>query len=149
MGTKRKQSPNNQQALNKHTDTRNSLKLPAELEILSEISDEADQRNIHSGQAVIDQVERNTLRRSQRHREPPQRLQYSQLGNPLSLVIQSLLQGLSTAVTASLEESDCPREASLLMQKMFPSAAVTQPKRCRGTCIDSRRGECNPDNPGY
>lgn len=43
-------------------------------------------------------------RHSQRHCEPPRRLQYSTLGNPLSLVVQSLLQGLSAALTVSLGE---------------------------------------------
>ncbi|KAL0187224.1 hypothetical protein M9458_018894, partial [Cirrhinus mrigala] len=55
-------------------------------------------------------------RRSQRHREPPKRLQYPKLGNPLSLVVQSLFQGLSTAFTISLEESDTFKNTSLEMQ---------------------------------
>ncbi len=37
-------------------------------------------------------------RRSQRERRPAKRLEYPQLGNPLTVVIQSLLQGLSVAV---------------------------------------------------
>lgn len=44
------------------------------------------------------------LRRSRRQCEPPKRLQYPQLGNPLSLVIQSLLSSLSTAITTNLED---------------------------------------------
>lgn len=44
-------------------------------------------------------------RRSQRERRPPKKFEYPQLGNPLTLVIQSLLQGLSKAVSSSLEES--------------------------------------------
>lgn len=44
------------------------------------------------------------LRRSKRQCEPPKRLQYPQLGNPLSLVIQSLLSSLSTTITTSLED---------------------------------------------
>ncbi|XP_073690458.1 uncharacterized protein [Garra rufa] len=88
-------------------------------------------------------------RRSQRHHEPPKRLQYPKLGNPLSLVVQSLLQGLSTAFTVSLEESDTFKNTSLEMQGEHPSAVTSQPGRCSGTCIASRRGECNPGNPGY
>lgn len=108
-----------------------------------------DQRKPQSDQTVVDQVGEGVLRHSQRCHEPPKRLQYPQLGNPLSLVIQSLLQGLSTAFTASLEESDCLWEASPEMETGSPSAVISQPGRCSGTCISSRRGECNPDNPGY
>ncbi len=46
-----------------------------------------------------------SLRRSQRSNEPPKRLQYPQLGNPLSMVTHSLLSGLSAAFTNSLEEN--------------------------------------------
>ncbi len=46
-------------------------------------------------------------RRSQRERRPPKKFEYPQLGNPLTLVIQSLLQGLSEAFS-SLEESVAP-----------------------------------------
>lgn len=108
-----------------------------------------DQGNPQSDQAVVDQAGEGVLRRSQRCHEPPKRLQYPQLGNPLSLVMQSLLQGLSTVFTASLEESDCLWEASPGMEAGSPSAVISQPGRCRGTCISSRRGECNPGNPGY
>lgn len=44
-------------------------------------------------------------RRSQRERRPPKTFEYPQLGNPLTLVIQSLLQGLNKAFSSSLEES--------------------------------------------
>ncbi|KAK7159830.1 hypothetical protein R3I94_005997 [Phoxinus phoxinus] len=43
-------------------------------------------------------------RRSQRERRPAKRLEYPQLGNPLTVVIQSLLQGLSEAFSTALEE---------------------------------------------
>lgn len=42
-------------------------------------------------------------RRSKRERQPAKRLEYPQLGNPLTVVIQSLLQGLSAAFSTSLE----------------------------------------------
>lgn len=44
-------------------------------------------------------------RRSERERRPPKKFEYPQLGNPLTLVIQSLLQGLNEAFSSSLEES--------------------------------------------
>ncbi|XP_043090123.1 uncharacterized protein LOC122340940 [Puntigrus tetrazona] len=68
--------------------------------------DVIDQRNARSAQTEVDQIEGGVPRRSQRCHEPPKRLQYPQLGNPLSLVIQSLMQGLSTAFVTSLGESD-------------------------------------------
>lgn len=88
-------------------------------------------------------------RRPQRHREPPKRLQYPTLGNPLSLVVQSLLQGLSSAFTISLEEFDSLKNTSLEIPSGCPSTVTSQPGRCSGTCISSRRGECNPGKPGY
>lgn len=42
------------------------------------------------------------LRRSNRHREPAQRLTYPELGNPLVTVVQSLFQSLAVAFTDSL-----------------------------------------------
>ncbi len=39
--------------------------------------------------------DRLSQRRSQRERRPPKKFEYPQLGNPLTLVIQVLLQGLS------------------------------------------------------
>lgn len=42
-------------------------------------------------------------RRSQRHREQPERLQYHQLGNPLLSIAQSLFQGLNIAFADALQ----------------------------------------------
>lgn len=88
----------------------------------------------------------NVPQRSQRHCEPPKRLQYPKLGNPLSLAVQSLLQALSTAFTLSLEEPDSLKNMSEEMWNGYPPAVISQPKGCRGTCISSRWGECNPGN---
>ncbi|XP_058605567.1 uncharacterized protein LOC131523297 [Onychostoma macrolepis] len=57
-------------------------------------------------------TETEDLRRSRRRCEPPNRLNYPQLGNPLSLVIQSLFSSLSTAITTSLEELSPSRNYS-------------------------------------
>ncbi len=43
-----------------------------------------------------------SLRCSHRHQEPPQRLQYTQLGNPLISIVQTLFQSLSSAYTEAL-----------------------------------------------
>lgn len=48
----------------------------------------------------------NIPRRSQRHREQPDRLQYGQLGNPLLSIVQSLFQGLSHAFADALQSHD-------------------------------------------
>lgn len=45
----------------------------------------------------------NVPRRSQRHREQPERLQYGQLGNPLLSIVQSLFQGLNLAFADALQ----------------------------------------------
>lgn len=46
------------------------------------------------------------VRRSTRNRERPERLQYSRLGSPLVSIVQSLFQGLSTALTDVLLEAE-------------------------------------------
>lgn len=48
----------------------------------------------------------SNVRRSTRDRERPGRLQYARLGSPLVSVVQSLLQGLSTALTDVLLEAE-------------------------------------------
>nr|XP_055059066.1 uncharacterized protein LOC129442817 [Misgurnus anguillicaudatus]XP_055059067.1 uncharacterized protein LOC129442817 [Misgurnus anguillicaudatus] len=48
------------------------------------------------------------LRRSARHREPPDRLNYKSLGSPLVLVMHSLLSGLDKAFSQALEPNDFP-----------------------------------------
>lgn len=108
------------------------------------IQDESVNLNTQDSLMETSQRVEDVPRRSQRHCEPPKRLQYPKLGNPLSLVVQSLLQGLSTAFTVSLEEPDSLKSTSVEMYGGIPSAIVSQPKGCSGTCISSRRGECNP-----
>lgn len=49
-------------------------------------------------------------RRSQRHRNQPERLQYGQLGNPLLPIVQSLFQGLNLALADALQG---PRYATI------------------------------------
>lgn len=43
-----------------------------------------------------------SLRRSNRSREPPNRLQYTQLGNPLAYMVQALFHGLSSVFADTL-----------------------------------------------
>lgn len=56
--------------------------------------------------------ETENLRRPRRYCGPPNRLNYPQLGNPLSLVVQSLFSSLSTAITSSLGDSNSSRNFS-------------------------------------
>ena len=63
----------------------------------TEINEEGDNRDEGETQT--------TVRRSLRQREPPKRLTYPQIGNPLVTIVQTLLQSLSTAITNSLVES--------------------------------------------
>ncbi|CAL9706791.1 unnamed protein product [Knipowitschia caucasica] len=46
------------------------------------------------------------IRQSERVRQPPKRLEYPNLGNPLVTVVKSLFQGLSTAFSESLISKD-------------------------------------------
>ena len=51
-------------------------------------------------------------RRSKRHREQPERLQYGQLGNPLLPIVQSVFQGLNLAFADALQNhgyADTPK----------------------------------------
>ncbi|KAL1266423.1 hypothetical protein QQF64_002098 [Cirrhinus molitorella] len=85
-----------------------------------------------------------SLRRSARRREEPERLTYFQLGNPLSYVVQSLFQGLSTALVNSLNGVEDVGVLSTISDSAS-NVVTTQPsKTCKGTCMDLRGGRCNP-----
>lgn len=77
------------------------------------------------------------LRRSSRQREEPERLKYFQLGNPLSFVVQSLFQGLNTALVSSLNGAENPGPLSILPDVSL-NVVTNQPLRaCKGTCMIS------------
>ncbi len=79
-------------------------------------------------------------RHSSRHGAPPDRLHYTQLGNPLTSIVQSLFHGLSVAFTETLQN---PSYAD----SYAPQSVVNrQPSRCNGT-YTPLRGECV--TPGY
>lgn len=69
------------------------------------------------------------FRRSARRREKPERLTYFHLGNPLSYVVQSLFQGLSTALVNSLDGAEDLGISSLTSDIPL--------KACKGACIVS------------
>lgn len=73
----------------------------------------------------------------QRQRKKPDFFHYPELGNPLISVIQSLFQGLSTAVTSSLAY---PSPIAPSLPPRLDAPVTIQPfKRCSGTCIESGR----------
>lgn len=76
-------------------------------------------------------------RRSKRQCGLTNKFQYHKLGNPLTLVIQSLLQGLSSALTTTLEESTFVSDQSVDMPGAFPSMVTSQPLACPRTCLNS------------
>lgn len=66
-----------------------------------ELSDERELEG--SGVDNVQEQEHTEVRRSTRHRVEPDRLTYQMLGNPLTLVMQSLLKGLDQAFTKALD----------------------------------------------
>lgn len=46
------------------------------------------------------------IRRSERVRQPPRRLDYPELGHPIVTVVKSFFQGLSTASAESMNADD-------------------------------------------
>lgn len=73
----------------------------------------------------------NPVRRSERQTTQPKRLQYSQLGNPLISIAQSLFHGLSLAFTSALIEPE--------LETTFKGSSIPviskQPIPCKGTCM--------------
>ena len=76
----------------------------------------------------------STVRRSTRNRERPERLQYSHLGSPLISIVQSLFQGLTTALTDALLEVEDSR--TNLNSSFRP--VTKQPLPCTEACMNSR-----------
>lgn len=77
------------------------------------------------------------VRRSARHIKPPKKFHYPHLGNPLISVVQSLLQGLSTAFAQSEENSELFWNKCVMVPGDPLSVLTTQPYACSRTCIRS------------
>lgn len=85
-------------------------------------------KNVSSDQPVMDDdLGTSGPRRSKR---PPNKLEYHKLGNPLTLVIQSLLQGLSSALTTSLEEPISTSDQPFGVPGAFPTVVTIQSRAC-------------------
>lgn len=74
-----------------------------EQEFVGEENPDESSENELEDSRVDDVCEREEVRRSTRHRLGPDRLTYQTLGNPLTLVMQSLLKGLDQAFTKALD----------------------------------------------
>ncbi len=99
-------------------------------------------KNVSSYQPVTDDdLGASGPRRSKRQCGPPNKLEYHKLGNPLTLVIQSLLQGLSSALTTSLEEPTSTSDQPFDVPGAFTTVVTIQPHACPRTCLNSG-GEC-------
>ncbi|XP_073687797.1 uncharacterized protein [Garra rufa] len=94
-----------------------SSEVPDEsFEVVNEVGPDAHVENTHPPSpsvrhfpdipTVADEAGDMEPRRSKRQSRPPDKLQYARLGNPLISVIQSLLQGLSSALSESVDEHD-------------------------------------------
>lgn len=102
-------------------------------EVSVERSHECAEAEVHDGRTIPptspqETESKATPRRSQRHREEPERLQYSQLGNPLLFIAQSLFQGLNVAFADALQSysyADVPNAT--------PKARLSQSCGCNGT----------------
>lgn len=119
-------------------ETDNSKDLPTQRE--SKVEEANDSENSVSCEREEQQSEQEIppLRRSARERDKPERLTYFQLGNPLSHVVQSLFQGLSTALVNSLNSVEDLGD-SPITSDIPANIVTTQPLRaCKGTCIVSR-----------
>ncbi|CAI5678057.1 unnamed protein product [Oreochromis niloticus] len=68
--------------------------------------DNSNDNQANSSQSNTESEAAAAIRRSERTRTQPERLQYIQLGNPLVSIAQSLFHGLSLAFTNALTEQD-------------------------------------------
>lgn len=59
----------------------------------------------------------DSIRRSERSRQPPKRLDYAELGKPLVTVVQSFFQGLNSVWTDIISESEAPSRSPCLSSR--------------------------------
>lgn len=71
----------------------------------TEMRDQVDEQPVTVTQSNDSDLSQS-IRRSERLRQPPKRLDYSQLGSPLVTVVRSLFQGLSEAFIDSLNNDN-------------------------------------------
>ena len=81
----------------------------------------------------------DSVRRSERNRQPPRRLDYTELGNPLITAVKSFFQGLSTAWAEVISEGEEPVQPPALT----PQIIIIQPSTMHRDVHEFRRGGCN------
>lgn len=93
---------------------------PEQLPALSDMS-KCDETNVHENEREEEMNEKeeqagtyNSTRRSERNRQPPRRLDYNELGNPLVTVVKSFFQGLNTVWNDIISESETPAHPPIL-----------------------------------
>lgn len=93
---------------------------PEQLPVLSDMP-ECDETNVleNEGEEEIKETEGQAdtddlIRRSERNRQPPRRLDYTELGTPLVTVVKSLFQGLTTVWNDIMSESDASAHPPVL-----------------------------------
>ncbi|XP_068078506.1 heat shock 70 kDa protein 12B isoform X1 [Danio rerio] len=107
-----------------------SVEEELEEEIRKPLLNAPDNISSNIEQHETSQEPENPMRRSQRRKEKPDRLQYSELGNPLVIVAQSLFHGLTTAFTNSLNGVDFVETSS---PSTSDKAVTCQPVRVNAT----------------
>ena len=116
-------------------------------DVSSDVLTESNQRDVQEPQPESNPLPPDPpVRYPTRQRKPPERFQYTTLGNPLVLVIQSLFQGLSNAVTSSLvDPSPDVVMSSVPMWASLDAPVTSQPQGgCSGTCNPSRGEDVTP-----
>ncbi|KAF4097842.1 hypothetical protein G5714_021850 [Onychostoma macrolepis] len=93
---------------------------PEQLPVPSDMP-ECDETNVYEneGEEEIKETEEQAhtddlVRRSERNRQPPRRLDYTELGTPLVTVVKSLFQGLTTVWNDIISESDASTHSPVL-----------------------------------
>ena len=98
---------------------------PEQLPVLSNMP-ECDETNVpeNDGEEEIKETEEHAdiddpIRRSERSRQPPRRLEYTELGNPLVTVVKSFFQGLNTVWNDIVSESEAPPHPHVLSPQVI------------------------------
>ncbi len=118
--------PNLPRSVPDKPDKKTSLPDNDNLPVLSDLP-ECDKANVpgNEGQEEIteeteEQVDTdNPIRRSERNRQPPRRLDYTELGTPLVTVVKSLFQGLTTVWNDVVNESETPAHRPVLSPEVI------------------------------
>ncbi|KAL6459833.1 hypothetical protein MHYP_G00315920 [Metynnis hypsauchen] len=82
-----------------------------------ERKEETDTIGVKDGTVLMDTDD--SVRRSERNRQPPRRLDYTELGNPLLTAVKSFFQGLSTAWADVIIDDEEPAQSPALFSRII------------------------------